>query len=454
MNPWAEIRAPRGLVSLVLVAVAMAVAVANSGNTSAAQEAAASASRGFAPGDWPQWRGHGRDGKAPDHGLLSSWPEGGPELVWSTSGAGVGFSSLSIAGDRIFTMGDVGGRQHVMAFGRDDGALLWRTEIGPAWTDEYGGPRSTPTLDGNTAYALGTNGDLAALDIADGAIRWQLNLRDDLGGEFPRSRDNYTWRYAESPLVDGERLVVTPGGSEALMVALDKESGDVSWRSTATSFGDNGTDGGAYSSVVVTEAGGVRQYVQLVGRGVIGVEAESGRFLWGYDRMANDVANIPTPLVIDDYVLSATGYGAGAALLQLQPEGNGIRATEVWFNDSSTMQNHHGGMVAVDGTVFLGQGHNRGFPQAVDLVSGEVLWGPIRNAGSGSAAVMYADGHLYYRYQNGLMVLVEASRDEYREKGSFMIPNPARFSWAHPVIAGGRLYLREQDAIHVYDISG
>lgn len=405
-----------------------------------------------AAGEWPQWRGMHRDGTSPDTDLLNAWGESGPPLLFSVAGAGGGFSSLAITTDSILTMGDHGDEQFVLAFDRATGDPLWRTAIGPAWIDGYGGPRGTPTVVDGTAYALGSEGDLVALGIATGELRWHLNLVSDLGGSLPSSASGHTWKYAESPLIDGDRLIVTPGGSETLIVALDRHTGDLIWRATVPPFGETGVAGAGYSSVVISEAGGIRQYVQLVGYGVVGLEAETGEVLWSYGRMANDVANIPTPVIHDDYVLSATGYGAGAALLRIVPDGDGLRAEEVWFHEGSTMQNHHGGLVLHEGTVYLGQGHNRGYPQAVDFATGEVLWGPERNDGNGSGAVMYADGHLYYRYQNGVMVLAEATRDGYVEKGSFTIPNPAQFSWAHVVVNDGLLYVREQDAIHVYDV--
>jgi outer membrane protein assembly factor BamB len=361
-----------------------------------------------AVGEWPQWRGVHRDGTAPDTGLLHTWAEGGPPLLFSMAGAGGGFSSIAVTADRILTMGDHGDEQFVLAFDRSTGDPLWRTAIGPAWLDGLGGPRATPTVVDGVAYALGTEGDLVALDVITGDVRWQVHLQSDLGGSMPEPAVDYPyWRYAESPLVDGDRLIVTPGGPESLIVALDRHSGELVWRTAIPPFGESGIPGAGYSSAVISEAGGIRQYVQLIGYGVVGVEATTGRLLWTYGRIANDVANIPTPLVHGDYVVFATGYGSGAALLRLVPDGDGIRADEVWFNEAGTMQNHHGGMVLHEGTIFLGQGHNRGFPLAVDFLSGEVVWGPERNDGSGS--VMYADGHLYYRYQNGVIVLVEAT---------------------------------------------
>lgn len=403
--------------------------------------------------DWPQWRGTNRDGKAPDTGLIDSWPEGGPPLLWSTEGAGGGFSSVSVTGDKILTMGDIGESQYVIAFDRSNGDKLWQAEVGPWWNDGYGGPRGTPTVAGDLAYALGTEGDLVAVEIDSGDVRWRRNLPADFDGHEPlNGGGDYTWKYAESPLVDGNRVLVTPGGEDNVIVALDRMTGELIWETRIPAFGEAGNMGAGYSSIVISEAAGVKQYVQLMARGLVGLRAEDGELLWTYARISNEVANIPTPVVTGDYVLGATGYGAGAALLRLHPEGDGVRVEEVWFHDGNVMQNHHGGMILHEGTIYLGQGHNRGFPQAVDFESGEVLWGPERNAGTGSGAVMYADGHLYYRYQNGMMVLVEANPEQYVEKGSFEIPNPAEFSWAHPVIADGLLYLREQDAIHVYDL--
>ena len=405
-----------------------------------------------AAADWPQWRGLHRDGRSADTGLLQEWPEGGPPLAWKASGLGGGYSSVSVAGDRIFTMGDLGDGQYVLALERDGGTQLWKTRVGGTHEDEYLGPRSTPTVDGDRIYVVSTDGDVVCLAAGSGEIRWRRSLPGDFGGRLMKAMGTYDWKFAESPLVDGDRVIVTPGAKDAALVALDKASGEEIWRAAVPELGEAGTDGAGYSSVVVSEAGGVRQYVQLIGRGVIGVEAATGRYLWGYNRVANDVANIATPLVRDDMVFASTGYGTGAVLLRLAAAGDGIRAEEVYFLDGDTFQNHHGGLILDSGHVYTGTGHNKGFPIAVELASGEVAWGPIRNAGQNSAAVSYADGRLYMRYQNGLMILVEATPEGYRERGSFMIPEVAKESWSHPVIAGGRLYLREQDNLWVYDV--
>ncbi len=403
--------------------------------------------------DWPQWRGAERDGKSPETGLLGAWPEGGPPLAFRVAGLGMGFSSVAVAGDRIYTLGDLEDGQYVLALSRADGKRIWKTRIGPVWDDGYGGPRSTPTLDGGRLYALATEGDLVCLDAATGELRWKRSLPEEFGGGMMKAMGTTDWKFAESPLVDGDRVIVTPGAADAVMVALDKSTGEEIWRAKLPELGAEGVPGAGYSSAVVSEAGGIRHYVQLVGKGAIGVEAATGRFLWGYNRVANEIANIPTPLVSGDHVFVSSGYGTGAALLELRREGEGLAAEEVYFLEGETMQNHHGGLILHGGHVYTGSGHNKGFPMAVALATGEVAWGPVRNEGKSSAAITYADGRIYFRYQDGRMILVEATPEAYREHGTFEIPEVTKPSWSHPVIAGGRLYLREQDHLFVYDVS-
>jgi outer membrane protein assembly factor BamB len=262
------------------------------------------------------------------------------------------------------------------------------------------------------------------------------------------------WKWSESPLVDGDRLVFTPGGPWATMAAVDKLTGKPIWQTEEVPFlGEKGRDGAGYSSIVVSNGAGVKQYVQLMGRGLVGIRASDGKFLWGYNRVANNVANISTPVVQGDFVFASTGYQTGSVLLKLEKSGDGVKAVESYFLDSTKFQNHHGGLVLVDGHVYAGHGHNKGFPICVDFATGKVAWGgDIRNAGTGSAAVMYADGRVYFRYQNGAVVLVEATPEGYREKGSFTIPEVKNPSWPHLVVAGGRLYVREQDTLYTYDI--
>jgi outer membrane protein assembly factor BamB len=260
------------------------------------------------------------------------------------------------------------------------------------------------------------------------------------------------WKFSESPLVHGNRVIVTPGSSTAALVALDKTTGKELWRTAIPDLGEKGGDGAGYSSVVVSNAAGVEQYVRLLGRGLIGVEAATGKLLWSYNRVANEIANIATPLVYGDHVFVSTGYGTGSALLKIESGEGGLKAKELYFLDADTMQNHHGGLVRDGDQIYTGTGHNKGFPLALHWKSGEVAWGPIRNAGKSSAAIAFADGHLYFRYQDGLMVLIQATAEGYEERGSFQIPDVKRESWSHPVIAEGLLYLKEQQKLYVYDL--
>jgi outer membrane protein assembly factor BamB len=403
-----------------------------------------------ATADWPSWRGPKRDALSPDTALLKSWKPGGPPLAFKASGLGGGFSSVAVAGGRIYTLGDKDGSQHLLALDAKDGRIVWTAKVGAPWVDEYGGPRGTPTVDGGSVYAIGTEGDLVCVDAANGQERWRRSFPKDFGGQVMS-----IWKFSESPLVDGDRVIVTPGVKDALLVALDKRTGKEIWRTREIpDLGPKGKDGAGYSSVVVSNAAGVKQYVQLTGRGLVGVRADDGRLLWNYNRVANDVANISTPVVKDDYVFASTGYQTGSVLLKLERQGaGGVAAKEVYFLDPKTFQNHHGGFVLVGDHIYGGHGHNKGFPICVEMATGKVVWGgDTRNAGTGSAAVVYADGSLYFRYQNGLVVLIEATPTGYNEKGSFSIPDVKNPSWPHPVVVGGRLYLREQDNLYVYDV--
>lgn len=414
----------------------------------AASEPAVPAATQREGGNWPQWRGPLRDGISRDTGLLTSWPQGGPPKVWTAGGMGAGFSSVSVVGGRIFTMGDRRDGQYVIAVSEDAGKELWATRVGGRHEDEYSGPRSTPTVDGDLLYVETTDGNVVCLESATGRERWRRSLTRDFGGQMMSQ-----WMFAESPLVDGDRVVVTPGAQRAGIVALDKATGKDIWRATVPRIGSRGADGAGYSSIVISNGGGVKQYVQLMGRGVVSVRASDGWFMWGYNDVANDIANISTPVVKDDLVFASTGYQTGAALLQISPEPNGrVNAREKYFLDAGTLQNHHGGFVLIDGVVYGGNGQSNGFPFALDLATGKMLWDRVRGAGTGSAAVTAAEGHLYFRYQDGTMALIAVNPKQYQLKSSFSIPNVRNPSWSHPVITGGRLYLREQDALLVYAI--
>src|SRR5262245_10167340 len=231
-------------------------------------------------GNWPQFRGPNRDNLSPDTGLLKEWDADGPALAWKASGLGLGFSSVSVTADRIYTMGDIEGSQYVLALAATDGKLLWKTKVGPEWQDRYPGPRATPTVDGDLVYTIGTEGDVVCVEAATGKIRWHKNLVSDFGGQSMSD-----WKFTESPLVDGDRVVVTPGAKDAALVALDKKTGKTIWKAAVPALGPHGRDGAGYASVVISNGGGVKQYVQLLGRGLVGVRASDGAFLWNYNRV-------------------------------------------------------------------------------------------------------------------------------------------------------------------------
>jgi len=408
------------------------------------------ASGGFAAAQWPQWRGPNRDAVSPDTGLLQEWPEGGPPLEWKVTGLGRGYSSVAIAGGKLFTMGDLRndeGReeQFVIALDLATRKKRWTAKVGRPHGG--GGPRCTPTVDGELVYAVGTHGDLVCVEAATGVERWRRNFARDFGGRMMSG-----WKYSESPLVDGDRLVCTPGGPNAMMVALDKKTGRLLWQCAMPNIGRRGRDGAGYSSIVISETAGVKQYVQLVGRGLIGVAAKDGTFLWGYNGIANSTANIPTPVVRGDYVFGSTAYGAGSVLLRLTPMGNGaVRAEEAYSLGSNTFQSHHGGFIRVGDYIYGGHGHGAGAPICIEMKTGRVMW-RARALARGSAAVVYADGHLYFRYEEGTMALIEASPEACRVKGKFRLPRMPGKSWPHPVVVGGRLYIRHDDTLWCYDV--
>jgi len=396
--------------------------------------------------DWPQWRGPNRDGKSADTGLLKEWPKEGPPLAWKISGLGGGYSGPSIAAGRIFGMSNRGDDEVAWALSEKDGKELWATRLGPAFKQQMPqgkeGPACTPTVDGERLYVEGLGGDIACLQVQDGKIVWQHSLTRDFGGSAP------TWSYRESPLVDGDKVIFTPGGQDATLVALDKLTGKTIWKSQVP-------DGpkAAYASAIAFDFDGQRQYVQLTAKTVVGVAASDGKFLWRYDRPANRMGiNCSTPLYHDGLVLAASAYGTGGGLVKLSKDANGgVKAEEVWF--SKKMQNHHGGMIVLDGCLYGANGGNEGGALAcLDFQTGNVLWDG-RDSGAPKGSVALADGRLYYRSENGAMLLIEPSSKQYVERGRFEQPDRSKQpAWTHPVIANGKLYLRDQDALLCYDV--
>ena len=383
--------------------------------------------------DWPQWRGPDRSGLSKETGLLSQWPRSGPTLAWSAAMLGAGYGSVAIQGDRVYVQGMRNNQSVVSVLNRADGKLVWVRVLGPAGNNDRGpGPRSTPTIDGDRVYALSETGDLACLRAADGMVIWQRNILKEFKGENPN------WLLSESPLIDGDHVIVTPGGRGAGVVALDKMSGKTVWVSKELS------DGAGYSSPIVADVGGVRTIMTFTAEAGVGVRASDGKLMWRNSSASNGTANIATPVYSDGKVFFTSSYGAGGALLGLRASGNEVRAQEIYL--TRDMRNHHGGVVLVNGYIY---GYNDSILACLEFSSGKMVW---RDRSVGKGAITYADGHLYILSEDNVVGLVEATPAGYREKGRFSIADQGLPSWAHPVVSGGRLYIRNQGTLTSYDV--
>jgi outer membrane protein assembly factor BamB len=397
--------------------------------------------------DWPQWRGPQRDGISRETGLLKQWPTGGPKLLWQVNDIGDGFSTPAVVAKRIYLMSNRGmENEFVQALSTTDGKVIWTTRVGkvgnPNQDPPYPKARSTPTVDGDFIYALGSDGDLVCLEAKSGKIRWQKNLRKDFGGQPGE------WAYAESPLVDGDVLVMTPGGTQATLVALNKKTGAVIWKS-AVPEGDSAE----YTSAIVVQGGGRKQYVTYLKKGLVGVDAKTGQFLWRYKEVAKGPAQYFNPVAQGEYVYGGA-LGVGGGLVRLKPNSSGVAAEQVYFERG--LPNGMGGAVVV-GDYLYGTQVRQGLV-AAEFTTGKVKWKVEEFAPS---SVAYADGHLYLHLQSGDLVLAEATPEAFREKGRFTPPNPpnkkqagqfAERAFAYPVISDGRLYIRDLGSMWAYDI--
>jgi outer membrane protein assembly factor BamB len=385
-----------------------------------------------APSDWPQWRGPDRSGVSPETGLLSQWPSGGPPQAWTTQNLGGGYGSIAVSGDRIFVQGLRNRQSIVSAIDVADGRGVWSKNLGRGGENDRGsGPRSTPTVDGDRLYVLTESGDLACLKH-DGTMVWQRNILRDFNGR------NIPWLISESPLVDGNRLIVSPGGRNAGIVALDKMTGATLWTSTELS------DEAAYASPIVADVQGVRTVMTYTADAGVGVRATDGKLMWRHRPAANNTANIATPVFFDNKVFYTSAYGTGGVLLGLRAENGEVRAQEIYM--TREMQNHHGGVVLVNGYLY---GYNNAILTCLEFATGKMMW---RNRSVGKGALTAADGHLYIVGEDHVVGLVEATPSGYREKGRFDIRDLGLPAWAHPVVSNGRLYIRNLDTLTSYDI--
>jgi len=396
--------------------------------------------------DWPQWRGPERTGISQEKGLLKQWPKEGPKLLWQVNDIGDGFSTPSVVGSRIYLMSNRGmENEFVQALSTQDGKVIWTTRVGnvgnPNQNPSYPKARSTPTVDGNLLYALGSDGDLVCLETLGGKVRWQKSLRKEFEGQ------PHDWAYAESPLVDGDVLVVTPGGAKATIVALNKKTGALIWKSAVP-----GGDPAGYASAIVVQAGGRKQYVQFLSNGLVSVDAKTGEFLWRYKEVVKGPAQVFTPIERDGYVY-AGALAVGGGMVRLRPDGAGVAAEQVYFERG--LPNGFGGAVLV-GDYLYGAEPSGQTLVAVEFTTGKTKW----KAENFRASITYADGNLYVHKWNGDFVLAEATPEGYREKGRFTLPNQPKkkqgqyddLAYAYPVIANGKLYIRDAETLWAYDI--
>ena len=378
--------------------------------------------------NWPQWRGPNRDGISKESGLLKQWPAEGPPLVWKAVGAGRGYSSFSVASGKLYTLGLRGDREFVIAFDIANGKEAWATAHGGKFENDRGdGPRGTPTVDGDRVYALGGNGDLSALDARTGKIVWSKNVLKEFGGS------NIQWGISESPLVMGNKVLVNAGGRNASIVALNKDNGNVMWKSQSDEAG--------YSSAIPLQINGGTQVVFFTAARALGLDVNDGRLLWEYARPSNNVANVATPIARGNRIFISSDYGTGGGVVEIKEDN---KAQEIYF--TKDMRNHHSSSVLVGDYLY---GFSSAILTAMRFDSGEIAW---RDRSVGKGSLVFADGHLYCLSENGVVGLVEATPAGYKEKGRFRIAQDSLPTWTHPVVAGGRLYLRDQDTIYAYDV--
>jgi outer membrane protein assembly factor BamB len=405
--------------------------------------------------DWPQWRGPARDGVSKEKGLLKSWPKEGPALAWTFEEAGLGYSGYAVVGNVLYSMGAVddknGDKEFTFALDTKTGTQLWKTDFGQYYPNGWGGgPRSTPTVDGEHIYVLGGRGTVACLKAKDGAIVWQKNFTKDFEGKQQK-----IWGYSESLLVDGDHVIGMPGGPKGAVVALNKKTGETVWRSTDLK------DEAAYSSFVVATIGGVKQYIGLTAAGTVGIAAADGKLLWSDKLGANNIAVIPTPIVEANLVYVTSNYPDGTSG-QLKITGDGMTGfkAERAYETTKILKNHHGGVVKVGNLLYGFNGNQRGEWVAVEFKTGELKWKEEDKTSLDKGSIFAADGSLYcYGQSSGKCIKIAASEEGWKAEGTLTIPKKASIRskqggiWTHPVVANGKLYLRDQNLIFAFDVA-
>jgi outer membrane protein assembly factor BamB len=397
--------------------------------------------------EWPQWRGPNRDGVSTETGLNLDWSLKKPPLQWAFKEAGAGYSSPTIVGGTLYCQGAAEGSDFAFALDAQTGKLKWKQPLGPMFEQDRGsGPRGAVTVDGDGLYLIRGGGELRRLAAADGKTLWKKDLRTDLGGAI---MSNWDWGFSESPLVDGELVVCTPGGSKGTLAALSKKTGAVVWRSV------DWVENGGYTSAIAADVDGVRQYIQFARGGVAGVSAKDGALLWRVDVASNHIAVIPTPIYHDHLVYVTSGYGAGCGCVRLSREGEKLTAELVYANKN--LSNHHGGVVLV-GEHIYGFGDGRGWV-CQSLKTGENVWQEKGEGRPGKGAVIAVDGRLLCLDEtSGSLTCANASPDGWKEFGRLELPEKTAIRtmdnkvWTHPVVANGKLYLRHHDLLFCIDL--
>lgn len=400
------------------------------------------------PQDYPTFRGANRDGHSASTGLARKWPEGGPKLDWKVKGVGGGYASPIAVGDKLYTIGDFGDEIKLVCLGAADGKVVWTAPVGKAFKQnrnpDWWGARATPSSDGKIVIALGDNGDLVCVNLADGKEKWRKNLKADFGGDVGQ------WQYSESPLIDGDQVAVICGGGKGAVVALNKETGSTVWQCAELK------DQAEYTSLMPCTLGGVKQYLALFQKTLAGVAAKDGKLLWKAE-FPGKVAVIPTPIVKDDIVFTTAGYEIGHVAYKVTATGGAFKAEKIY--DGKEMSNHHGGAILVGDHIYSISdklpNRNKGILRCIDLKTGKVVW---ENDTVSKGSIAYADGLLVCRSERdkGTVVLCEATPTGYKELGRFAQPDVTKEwpTWAHPTIANGKLYLRDYDLLLCYDLKG
>lgn len=391
-------------------------------------------------GDWPCFHGKSRNSKSAETGFLKKWPETGPELLWTVTGLGEGYSSVSIARGYVFTAGKINKQTYVFAFDLN-GKEIWRMPNGNSWetqmswAKEFPGPRSTPAYDDGFVYHFGETGRLAAFDYRIGKEVWYVNLKENFEAEIPG------FGYSESVLVDGDRLYCNPVGKKGFMVCLNKKDGKLIWTNREIS------GAARYSSPILGEFGGYRQIINMSSTCVYGVDTKTGKLLWNVEFKNRESVNCTDPIFNNGYVIVSSGYGKGSGLIKLSTSGEKIIPAIVW--QTALMDNHHGGIILHEGYVYGSGMDSRGW-FCLDVMTGKQMW-----KARGKGSLVFADNMLYCLEEQGTMRLVKATPEKYEEVSSFEVPKGGKgMHWAHPVVCGGRLYLRHKDNLFVYDIKG